>query len=139
MLLQENYPRLDTKFVYKLTKKQFKTFYKTQRLPRKYNFVAIETQNFTGDLNIKWHFDLVLAPWQGGFLERLVRSVQELPKKDLRNYKIKFEELETILLEIELLINNCPLTHIYTDSTELPLTPSQLVFSKNLNHSSLSE
>ena len=96
------YPQLDTKFVYKLTKKQFKTFYKSQRLPRQYNFVAIETQNFTSDLNIKWHylFDLALAPWQGGFLERLVRSVQELLKKDLRNYKIKFEELETILLEI---------------------------------------
>ena len=60
-------------------------------------------------------------------------------KKDLRNYKITFDELQIILLEIELIINNRHLTHIYTDSTELPLTPSQLVFSRNLNHASLSE
>ena len=68
-----------------------------------------------------------------------MRSVKELLKKDLRNPKITFDELQTVLLEIELLINNRPLTHIYTDSTKLPLTPSQLVFSRNLNNSSLSE
>ena len=44
-----------------------------------------------------------------------------------------------ILLEIELIINDRPLTHIYTDSIELSLTPSRLAFSRNLNHSSLSE
>ena len=38
-----------------------------------------------------------------------MRSIKELLKKDLRNYKIKFDELQTILLEIELLINNRPL------------------------------
>ena len=52
----------------------------------------------------------------------------------MKNY-----ELQTILLEIELIINDRPLTHIYTDSTELSLTPSRLAFSRNLNHSSLSE
>ena len=52
----------------------------------------------------------------------------------MKNY-----ELQTILLEIELIINDRPLTHIYINSTELSLTPSQLVFSRNLNHSSLSE
>ena len=101
------------------------------------NFVAIKTQNFASNLN-KWHFNLALASWQGGFFERLVKSIKELLKKDLRNYKITFDELETILLEIEL-INNRYLTHIYTDSSELPLTPSQLLFSRNLNHYSLSE
>ena len=30
------------------------------------NFVAIETQNFTRNLNIKWHFNLALDPWSGG-------------------------------------------------------------------------
>ena len=60
-------------------------------------------------------------------------------KKDLRNYKIAFDKLQTILIEIELIINSRPLTHISTDSTELSLTSSQLVFSRNLNHSSLTE
>ena len=48
-------------------------------------------------------------------MERLVGNVKELLKKDLRNYKDTFGELEAILLDIELIINNRPLTHIYTD------------------------
>ena len=48
--------------------------------------------------------------------------------------------MQTILLEIELkIINNSPLTHIYTNSNKLPLTRNQLIFSRNLNDSSLSE
>ena len=54
------------------------------------NFVAIEAQNFAGNLNIKWHFNLDLAPCQWKFFKRLVRSVKELLRKDLRNYKITF-------------------------------------------------
>ena len=46
-------------------------------------------------------------------------------------YKIMFDELRTV----EFIINNGPVTH----STKLPLTPGQLVFSRNLNRSSLSE
>ena len=46
-------------------------------------------------------------------------------------YKIMFDELQTI----QFIINNRPLTH----STELPLTPGHLLFSRNLNRSSLSE
>ena len=68
-----------------------------------------------------------------------MKSLKELLKKDLRNYKIAFDKLQTILIEIELIINSRPLTHISTDSTELSLTSSQLVFSRNLNHSSLTE
>ena len=79
------------------------------------NFIVIETQNFTSNLNINRHFNWVLAQWPGGFFERLVRSVKEILKKNLRNYKITFDELQTILLEVELIINNRPLTHIYTD------------------------
>ena len=70
----------------------------------------------------------------------MVRSVKELLKKDLQNYKITFDELQTILLEIELIINNCP---SYPYLHRLIFTPTQpkyqLVFSRNLNYSSLSE
>ena len=87
----------------------------------------------------KLEWDVELSVSKATEWETLVRSVKKLLKKDLRNYKITFEELQAILLEVELIINNCLLTHIYIDSTDLPLTPSQLVFSRYLNHSSLSE
>ena len=125
------YPRFDTKFIGKLTKNSLKRFISRRDCPENVisdngsNFVAIETQNFASNFNIKWHFNLAFAPCQWGFFERLMRSGKELLKKDLQNYKITFDELQTILLEAELIINNRPLSHISTDSTELPLTPSQ--------------
>ena len=75
-----------------LTKKQFKTFYKPDNVisGNASNFVAIEAQNFAGNLKIKWHFNLALAPWHWKFFKRLVRSVKQLSRKDLRNYKIMF-------------------------------------------------
>ena len=49
------------------------------------------------------------------FFERMVSSIKELLKKDLHNYKIKFDELQTILLEIEVIVINHHFTHISTD------------------------
>ena len=35
-----------------------------------------------------------------------------------------------------MIINNRPLTPLYPDATETPLTPNHLVFARMLNHSS---
>ena len=48
-----------------------------------------------------------------GIFERLMRSVKELSKKDMRNYKITLNELQTVLLEIELIIKNCPYPYLH--------------------------
>ena len=76
----------------KLTKNSLKCFTSRRGCPDNVisdngsTFVPIKIQNFASNLNIKWHFNLALAPWQGSFFERLVRSIKELLKKDLRNY-----------------------------------------------------
>ena len=49
------------------------------------NFVSKSSQNFISNLNVRWHFNLPLALWHGGFFERLVRSVKDLLQK---TYKI---------------------------------------------------
>ena len=36
----------------------------------------------------------------------------------------QFEELQTVLLEVEMIINNAPLTYIYPNTIETCLTPS---------------
>ena len=88
------------------------------------------------NLHVRWHFNLPLAPWHGGFFERLVRSVKDLLKKDLQNNKLTHEEMQTVLLEIEMIINIRPLTNFRPDTTETPLTPNHLVFAHTLNHTS---
>ena len=44
--------------------------------------------------------------------------------------------MKAVLLEMEMIINNRSLTHLYPDTTETPLTPNNLVFARFLNHTS---
>ena len=75
------------------------------------NFISCETQNYVANLGLKWHVNFTLDPWYGGFFERLVRSCKNLLKKGLRNSRLTFEELKTILLEVEMIVNNRSLTY----------------------------
>ena len=47
-----------------------------------------------------------------------------------------FEELETVLFEVELIINNAPLTYFYRNTIETRLTSNQLLFGRQLLYSS---
>ena len=44
-----------------------------------------------------------------------------------------FEELETVLFEVELIINNKPLTYVYLNTIEIP---NHLLFGRDLLYSS---
>ena len=46
-----------------------------------------------------------------------------------------FEELQTVLIEVELIINNKPLTYIYPNSIETCFTPNHLLFGRQLLYS----
>ena len=67
-------------------------------------FISEETQDFASCKNIKWRFNVEAAPWQGGFFERMVKSVKRCLKKVLLNARVTFNELLTILSEIEMII-----------------------------------
>ena len=49
----------------------------------------------------------------GGFFERLVKSTKELLQKVLKGCWLNYEELQTVLLETEAILNNIPLTHYF--------------------------
>ena len=70
------------------------------------------------------------------FFERLVRSVKDLLKKVLQKNKLNYEEMQTVLFEIELLLNNRPLTYVYSTDLESCLTPNHLLFGRRLELSS---
>ena len=46
--------------------------------------------------------------------------------------KNHFEELQTVLFEVELIINNAPLTYVYPNTIEICLTPNHFLFSEKL-------
>ena len=52
--------------------------------------------------------------------------------KVLGNAKLSFEELKSVLIETEGVLNSRPLTYVYDELTQTPLTPSHLVIGRRL-------
>lgn len=76
---------------------------------------------------------LAKAPWWGGFYERLVRTVKLSLVKVLRKAKLTFEELMTVLCEVEAVVNGRPLVYASEDDLGEPLSPNHLIHGRNVN------
>ena len=46
--------------------------------------------------------------------------------------KFSYDELNTALVEVEAIVNSCPLTYVSFDDSEEPLTPSHLLVGRRL-------
>ena len=86
---------------------------------------------FLSRYNISWKFNVPRAPWWGGFFERLVRSVKRCLKKVMRISKVNYEEFETLLVEVEGILNSRPLTYVSEEFLH-PLTTSSLCVGRRL-------
>ena len=89
-------------------------------------------RRFFTNLQLNWSFNLEKAPWQGGFFERLIQSAKRCLKRTIGNAKFSYEELSTIITEVELILNSRPLTYVSTEDLEEPLTPSHLITGRRL-------
>ena len=65
---------------------------------------------------IQWNFIVQLAPWMGGFYERLVGVVKRSLRKAIPNKAIMTSaQLQTVLIEAEAVVNSRPLVHVDGD------------------------
>ena len=87
---------------------------------------------------VKQQFIMPASPWWGGFYERLVRSVKLSLKKVLGKALLTFEELQTVLCEVEAVINGRPLVYQSEDDLQEMITPFHLMFGRNLLRKSAS-
>ena len=85
---------------------------------------------FLEDHRITWLFYLEKSPWWGGFIERMVGSVKSVLRKALYRVLMSYDEMTTLLKEIESVINSRPITYLYDDDVSEPLTPSHLLIGK---------
>ena len=91
-----------------------------------------DVQRYLLNLKVKWRFNLERAPLWGAFFERLIHCVKRCLKKILKNAKLSYEELLTIVTEVECVLNSRPLTYMSSDDLEEPLTPSHLMTGRRL-------
>ncbi len=86
-----------------------------------------DVTSFLSERKLQWKFNLDKAPWWGGFFERMIKSTKRCLKKTLGKACLTYEELLTVLIEVECILNSRPLTYLYPDDLEEPLTPSHLI------------
>ena len=73
------------------------------------------------------------APWMGGIFEQIISRTKRCLRKTLGNARVNYQEVLTILKEIENVLNNRPLTTVYYDEILQPLTPNKLLYGHNIN------
>ena len=86
-----------------------------------------EVKNHFSELQIKWAFNLERAPWWGGIFERMIKSAKRCLKKSIGRANFTYDELLTLVIEVEAVLNSRPHTYVSVDDLEEPLTPSHLV------------
>ena len=78
---------------------------------------------------VHWKFIVEKAPWWGGFWEHLIQSVKRCLRKYIGRTTLSYDELNTLLIEVESVINSRPLTYAEddTDGISYTLCPSHLI------------
>ena len=80
---------------------------------------------------IKWTFNPPTGSHHGGAWERLIRSIRGVLNSTLRAQSLDEEGLQTVLCEVESILNSRPLTKESTDLNDLEaLTPNHLLLLK---------
>ena len=97
---------------------------------------AKEVTHYMANNGVTWKFIVERAAWWGGFWERLIQTVKRTLKKVIGRSCLSFEELNTLFVEMEGIVNARPLTHVYDDldGINFALTPSHLINGRRLQN-----
>ena len=106
----------------------------------------LSSRNLIESLNrqgVIWKFIPKRAPWYGGWWERLIGLTKTALKKTLGRAHMSLIVLETLVVEIEAVLNDRPLTYTPSELEEMdPLTPAHLLYGRritSLPHESVDE
>ena len=88
-----------------------------------------EVMRYLSNNGVFWKFIVERAPWWGGFWERLIQSVKRCLKKCIGRTNLNYDELRTLLSELEAVVNSRPLTYMEDDQDGVTYTlcPSHLI------------
>ena len=87
-----------------------------------------EILSYCSQERIEWKTIVHLAPWMGGFYERMVGVVKSAMRKTISKQKLTYAQLETIICEVEAVVNSRPLVYVSDDlESNFILTPNHFL------------
>lgn len=92
-----------------------------------------QIENHLKQRSVEWSFNPPTASHYGGIWERQIRTIRKLMCAMLKEQPIKLTDdaLQTLMCEIESILNSRPLTPISSDSNDLEaLTPNHILLQK---------
>ena len=92
-----------------------------------------DAQTFLVNRRVSLTFNLERTPWWDGFFERMVKCTKRCVKKILGRVMLSYEELLTIVIEIEAILNSMPLSYLDAGQVGESLTPSQSLMRRKLS------
>lgn len=72
-------------------------------------------QTFFSSHGIEWRFTSAHSPWKGGIYERLIKIVKESFTRSIGKKRLTTDEFQTVVCEIEALLNSRPLSYVCSD------------------------
>jgi len=89
--------------------------------------------HFESTNNLKWNFNLPRTPHMGGLWEAAVKSMKRLLRKILQFHLLRVDELSSILIELEAVLNSRPLILLETTNPDdLVLTPGHFLIGRRI-------
>ena len=80
--------------------------------------------SYAASKGIEWKFIIEFAPWMGGVYERMVGLVKMSLKKAIGKVRLTSVQLQTVLAEVQAVVNSRPLTYVGEDiNSTIPLRP----------------
>jgi hypothetical protein len=82
----------------------------------------------TSNQGVEWKFNPPQAPHFGGVFESMIKAAKRAMKAQIGNAELNDEELLTIIISVEHLINSRPLTYQTANENDIvPLTPNHFL------------
>ena len=90
--------------------------------------------NYLANRNIEWRFIPERAAWFGSTYKRMVGSVKKCLRKVIGRSILRYDELNTLLIEVEGIVNSRPISYVYDDSegVSYALTPAHLIYGRRI-------